>query len=181
VPSVSNTIAVWWSLRSIQERSCASADAAMNPNAVIQIESPRADGVAELIAALDGYLSSLYPPQSNHFLDLDQLAGADIRLFVARRERLPVACGALRIDAQGYGEIKRMFVVPQARGQGLGRAVLARIEDQARREGLALLRLETGVRQAEAIALYRASGYVDRGPFGEYRLDPLSRFMEKRL
>src|SRR5438552_7458092 len=152
----------------------------MNANAVIQIENPRAHGVAELISALDSYLSSLYPPSSNHFLDLDQLSQAQVRFFVARRAGAPLACGALRIDA-GYGEVKRMYVAPSARGQGLGRAILARIEDQAAREGLALLRLETGIRQAEAIALYRASGYVDCGPFGEYQPDPLSRFLEKRL
>lgn len=145
------------------------------------MENPRAEGVSELISALDSYLSGLYPPESNHFLDLEQLAQPGIRLFVARRDGLPVACGALRIDAEGYGEIKRMYVIPEARGEGLGRAILARIEDQARREGLALLRLETGIRQAEAIALYERSGYSDCPPFGEYRLDPLSRFMEKRL
>jgi putative acetyltransferase len=148
---------------------------------VIQIESPRADGVAELIAALDGYLSSLYPPSSNHFLDLEQLSQPDVRFFVGRRGCTPLACGALRIDRAGYGEVKRMYVAPAARGQGLGRAILQTIEAQAAREGLGLMRLETGIHQAEAIALYRASGYVDCGPFGEYKLDPLSCFMEKRL
>jgi putative acetyltransferase len=153
----------------------------MNKTAVIQMENPRATGVAELISALDSYLSGLYPPESNHFLDLEQLAQPGIRLFVARRDGLAVACGALRIDADGYGEIKRMYVIPAARGEGLGRAILARIEEQARREGLRLLRLETGIRQAEAIALYRSSGYSDCPAFGEYQEDPLSRFMEKRL
>jgi len=162
----------------LRSRGC---DDAMNANAVIQIENPRADGVAELIAALDSYLSALYPPSSNHFLDLEQLAAPEIRFFVARRAGAPLACGALRIDAAGYGEVKRMYVAPSARGQGLGRAILARIEEQAAREELALLRLETGIHQAEAIALYRASGYVDCGAFGDYKPDPLSRFMEKRL
>lgn len=152
----------------------------MKTNTAIQIESPRAAGVPELISALDNYLSSLYPPSSNHFLDLEQLSRPDIRLFVARREGAPLACGALRI-ATGYGEVKRMYVVPAARGEGLGRAILARIESEARRQGLAVMRLETGVRQAEALALYTSAGYVDCGPFGEYPADPLSRFLEKRL
>jgi len=152
----------------------------MKTKAVIQIESPRAAGVAELISALDGYLSSLYPPTSNHFLDLDQLSQPDIRLFVARRDGAPLACGALRI-ASDYGEVKRMYVSPAARGEGLGRAILARIESEARREGLRVVRLETGNRQTEALALYRSAGYVDCGPFGEYQPDPLSRFMEKAL
>ena len=152
----------------------------MKTKAAIQIESPRAAGVPELISALDGYLNSLYPPTSNHFLDLDQLAQPDIRLFVARREGAPLACGALRITS-GYGEVKRMYVAPAARGEGLGRAILARIESEAQREGLPVMRLETGNRQTEALALYRSAGYVDCGPFGEYGPDPISRFMEKRL
>ena len=122
----------------------------------------------------------MYPAESNHLLGLDELAQPAIRFFVARRDGAPVACGALRIDA-GYGEIKRMYVMPEARGQGLGRAILARIEDEARHRGLRLLRLETGIRQAEALALYHASGYKNCAPFGEYRSDPLSRFMEKQL
>ena len=122
----------------------------------------------------------MYPPSSNHFLDLDQLAHPDIRFFVARREGAPLACGALRI-ASGYGEVKRMYVAPAARGQGLGRAILQRIESEAARARLAVMRLETGIHQAEALALYRSAGYVDCEPFGEYRRDPLSRFMEKRL
>ena len=122
----------------------------------------------------------MYPPSSNHFLDLEQLAQPDIRFFVARREGAPLACGALRI-ARDYGEVKRMYVAPSARGQGLGRAILARIESEAARAGLRVMRLETGNLQAEALALYRSAGYVDCGTFGEYRPDPLSLFLEKRL
>src|SRR4051812_16584076 len=174
-------MAVLRSLRSIHERSSAAdADDAMNTNTVIQIESPRAGGVPELISALDGYLNSLYPPSSNHFLDLDQLSRPDIRFFVARREGVALGCGALRL-ARDYGEVKRMYVAPAARGQGLGRAILERLENEARREGLSVMRLETGNRQAEALALYRGAGYVDCGAFGEYRPDPLSLFLEKRL
>src|SRR5206468_10783948 len=131
------------SLRSIHERSCASDGILMTTSASIQIENPRADRVRELIGALDSYLSALYPPASNHFLDLEQLSRPDVRFFVARRAGAPLACGALRIDAEGYGEVKRMYVAPPARGQGLGRAILARIEAEAAREGLALMRPET--------------------------------------
>lgn len=152
----------------------------MTANTVIQIENPRAAGVRELISALDGYLSALYPPQSNHFLDLDELSRPDIRFFVARREGLPLACGALRVLAD-YGEVKRMYVSPASRGGGLGRAILAKIESEAARQGLRMMRLETGIHQAEALALYASAGYADCEPFGEYRHDPLSRFMQKRL
>jgi putative acetyltransferase len=147
----------------------------------IRMESPREQGVRELIEALDSYLSSLYPPESNHFLDLEQLAQPDMRLFVARRDGVALACGALRIDGQGYGEVKRMYVFPAARGTGLGRAILAAIEGQASREKIQVMRLETGIRQAEALALYRSAGYRECKAFGPYRPDPLSLFLEKKL
>ncbi len=74
-----------------------------------------------------------------------------------------------------------MFVAEAARGTGVGRALLCALEALASSLGASVVRLETGVHQQEAIALYRASGYADRGPFGTYRADPLSLFMEKRL
>ena len=147
---------------------------------MIRLESARAEGVPELISALDRYLSSLYPPASNHFLDLEQLSRPEIRFFVARRAGLPIACGALRV-AEGYGEVKRMYVDPRARGSGLGRAMLGAIEAQARLERISILRLETGIHQAEALALYRSAGYRDCPPFGDYKPDPLSLFLEKKL
>lgn len=148
---------------------------------ILRIESPRQTDVERLLEALDAYQSALYPPESNHFLDVDALAAANVRFVVARREGRALGCGALRIDAAGYGELKRMFVSPEARGYKLGRRILDRIEEEARREGLACLRLETGIHQAEALALYRSAGYVEREAFGEYRPDPLSVFMEKSL
>ena len=149
--------------------------------AAIRLESPRQDDVMRLLAALDAYLESLYPPESNHILDIDTLCAPDIRFFVARRGGEAVGCGALRVDPTGYGEVKRMFVHPAARGQKLGRAILERIEEEASREGLARMRLETGIHQAAALALYRRAGYAERGPFGEYASDPLSHFFEKAI
>jgi putative acetyltransferase len=150
------------------------------PPLIVRMESPRQPDVLRLLSALDAYLESLYPPQSNHILDLQSLGAPNIRFFVARRGPDPLGCGALRVEAE-YGEVKRMFVAPQARGQNVGRAILRFIEDQAAREGLAQMRLETGIHQAAARALYRSGGYTECAPFGEYRLDPLSVFMEKRL
>ena len=147
----------------------------------IQREDPRQDEVVRMLGMLDACLQALYPPESNHILDINALCAADIRFFIARRTGVAVGCGALRIDSAGYGEIKRMFVRPDARGERLGFAILARLEGQAVAEGLALLRLETGIHQHAALALYRAAGYVNCVPFGDYRHDPLSLYMEKRL
>jgi putative acetyltransferase len=74
-----------------------------------------------------------------------------------------------------------MYVAPHIRGRRLGKQILDKLEAQALREGCTWLRLETGIHQPEALGLYRASGFVDCGPFGDYRPDPLSVFMEKRL
>jgi putative acetyltransferase len=73
-----------------------------------------------------------------------------------------------------------MFVVPEARGRGIGRALLTKIED-AWRCRVETLRLETGIKQDAAIRLYESAGFQHRGPFGSYRDDPHSVFMEKRL
>lgn len=90
-----------------------------------------------------------------------------------------LGCGAVLLGAE-HGELKRMFVHPSARGQGLARRLLARLEAEALAAGCAFMRLETGPYQAEALALY-ACGYQRRGPFGDYPEDPYSVFMEKAL
>ena len=147
----------------------------------LRFESPRQADVERLLEALDGYQSALYPPESNHLLDVGALGAPNIRFLVARRAERALGCGALRIDADGYGELKRMFVVPEARGLRLGRRILDRLEEEARRAGLSCVRLETGIHQPEALGLYRSAGYVEREAFGGYRPDPLSVFMEKSL
>jgi putative acetyltransferase len=102
-----------------------------------------------------------------------------VRFLVARLEGVAVGCGALVVGNDGEAEIKRMWVAPEARRQSVGRSVLAAIEREASAAGVRVIRLETGVRQPEALQLYRSSGYTDRGPFGAYRQDPLSAYLEK--
>jgi putative acetyltransferase len=136
--------------------------------------------VRQLIAALDAHLADLYPPESNHGLSLAALAAPDIRFVVARLGGSAVGCGALRLDA-GFAELKRMYVVPEARRRGIAWRLLARLEALAAANGRSLVRLETGVAQAEAIALYERAGFRRIPPFPPYRPDPLSLFMEKAL
>ena len=84
-------------------------------------------------------------------------------------------------STDGWAEIKRMFVSPAARGRKVGRLLLERLEAIARQKGITALRLETGIRQPEALALYRSAGFQEIEPFGDYRPDPLSLFMEKTI
>jgi GNAT superfamily N-acetyltransferase len=94
---------------------------------------------------------------------------------------VPVACGGVRIVEPGLGELKRMYVVPPARRRGIARSLLAHLEDQARALGASRLRLETGLNQPEAIALYESAGYVAVPPFGYYAGAPLARHLAKEL
>ena len=147
----------------------------------IEIEDPRQPEVAALITALDEYSKSLYPPGSNHLLDIEALAKPDVVFFVARQDALAIGCGAFRLLDKRHGEIKRMNVPHEARGRGLGRAILETIETEAKRRGVRRLSLETGVRNSEALILYRRAGYEDCPAFGPYKPDPLSLFMTKEL
>lgn len=148
---------------------------------VIATESPRQDAVIALVAALDRYLLDLYPADTCHLLDIDSLEAPDVRFFVARKDGVPVGCAALRVDPAGYGEVKRMYVDPAARGHRIGDRLLARLEEQARIEGLTALLLESGIHQHEALALYRKAGFTDRGPYACYTENGVSVFMEKPL
>jgi GNAT superfamily N-acetyltransferase len=101
---------------------------------------------------------------------------------------LPVASGGWRAqdDAEegfepGDAELKRMFVIPEARGRGYARALLAELEASAAAAGRTRMVLETGLKQPEAIALYSSCGYEPVGSFGYYRYAELSVHLGKRL
>lgn len=147
----------------------------------IQMETPLQDAVIALLEKSDTYMAALYPAESNHLLDPQTLAAPHIDFFVARWNGTAIGCAALVAGGNGQGELKRMFVDDAARGRGAGRALLAKIEEAAREKGIHLLQLETGGEQPEALGLYRAAGFTERGPFGSYQPDPLSLFMEKQL
>jgi putative acetyltransferase len=149
---------------------------------VIAREDPRAADVTALVRELDLMFEALYPAESNHLLDVGTLAGNDMRFFVVRRDGEALGCGGLWLKARDYGEVKRVFVRPAARGLKLGRLILDRLEAEARAHGVRLLRLETGIHQPEALGLFAAAGFRKCGAFGDYPADdPNSVFMEKSL
>ena len=147
----------------------------------ITLESPDQPDVIALITALDAYQDSLYPPESRHALDLSVLVQPHVLFAVARDAAgQAVGCAAIVLGAE-YGEIKRMFVSPRARGLGVARRLLDMLEAEAAAKGCQRVTLETGPYQPEALGLYEACGYERRGPFGGYADDPLSVFMQKAL
>ena len=108
---------------------------------------------------------------------------ADLSVFLVARDDTgeAVGCGALRVLDDDTVELKRMYVRPAARGQGIGRALLAALEAAAARLGATRVRLETGPLQPDAIALYESSGYREIPCWGAYAEAPLSRCYERGL
>jgi GNAT superfamily N-acetyltransferase len=93
----------------------------------------------------------------------------------------PVACGGIARFDDTRGEVKRMYVVPAARGRGLGRRLLEELEAEARRLGYGSVVLETGDRQREAVGLYESTGYERMPCYPPYDSRELSICYEKRL
>jgi GNAT superfamily N-acetyltransferase len=151
------------------------------PSVVITPERPDTADAILLIAELEAQLEPLYPRESRHGLSVEQLLAEDVAFFVLRRDGEPAACGGVKLVGDDYGEVKRMYVRPRFRGLGLAKLMLRHLEDYARAQGIGRLRLETGIHQREAVALYERIGFRRIPPFGTYRDDPLSLFFEKSL
>ena len=149
----------------------------------IEPTSPDSEGARALIAMSDAYMAELYPSESNHLESVQALIGPNVYFLGCFLGDQIVGCGAVKVlsDDGDYGEIKRVFVVEGHRGRGCSRALMEALEKHLEEVGIVLARLETGIRQPEALGLYRRLGYLERGPFGMYTVDPLSVFMEKRL
>ena len=150
---------------------------------VIARETPTTPDVAQLIHDLQSYLEQFYPPESQHGFSVEMLVTQQVDFFVARINGVAAGCCGIKFYDYdgGFGEIKRMYVAPTFRGHGLGKQLLQVVEVHARQQGVAKLRLETGIHQTEALALYTWFGFVHIPPFGEYTNDPLSLCYEKNL
>ncbi len=151
------------------------------PEAAIEHLDPDVAEVRALIAASDAFYDGLYPAESTHLESSADLKRPDVLFIGCRLDGKLVATGAAKImqDDGTYAEIKRVFVLEQYRGRGLSRKIMQFLETELERRGIRLFRLETGIKQPEALGLYRKLGYRERTPFGSYRPDPLSVFMEK--
>lgn len=150
----------------------------------VAIETPLQDDVRVLVAALNEHLLPLSPLEFQFKMTVEQMAGADTTLFVARDEDgNAVGIGALKVHSSEMGEVKRMFTDPNVRGKRVGSTLLDAIVALARDKGLAQLMLETGTGpgMAEAHRLYTRSGFVARGPFLDYPDSEWSAFFEMPL
>ena len=136
---------------------------------------PRPTGeVGALVDELNGELGALYASEQRHGLALQAIFEPHIRFFVARREGRTVGCGGVALFAN-YAEVKRMYVRPEARGQGVADAIMTRLIAETRAEGLSVLRLETGTESFAAIHFYRKCGFRDCLAFEPYASLPPHR------
>lgn len=156
-----------------------------SPTDVIEVlpDSPLRADVGRL---LDEHLADMFvtsPPESVHALGHEALAAPGIRFFTARRDGVLLGCGALKELSATDGEVKSMRTATDARGQGVAALVLVRVLAQARELGLERVSLETGSEDyfAPARRLYARHGFVECGPFADYRLDPNSVYMTLEL
>ena len=141
--------------------------------------------LVEIVGELDAVLNALYTAEQRHGLRIEQLFEPNIRFFLAYIDRNPAGCGGVALF-DDYAEVKRMYTREAVRGRGVGKALVARLEQEARDAGFRILRLETGTYQDAAIGLYERCGFRRCGAFGHYaELPPhrteMSIFYEKDL
>ncbi|MEQ9694541.1 GNAT family N-acetyltransferase [Shimia sp. SDUM112013] len=141
---------------------------------------PRDPQATALLRQSHALMQSLFAPEENHFLDIEELCVPSINFYVAREDGKALGCVALA-NKTDYGEIKSMFVDPRARGKGIAHLLMQKVEADARAQGLRMVKLETGDKLVQAHSLYKAHGYVDCGPFGDYEANTSSIFMTKEL
>jgi putative acetyltransferase len=148
---------------------------------VIAAERPDTPEATQLIEELEGELSQHYPAESRHGYSIEKLLKQNVAFFVTRKDGEAAGCGGIQLYGKDYGELKRMYVRPQFRGLGLARLMLENLAGHARENGVYVLRLETGIQQYDAIALYKKWGFQEISAFGEYKPDPLALFFEKSI
>ncbi len=150
----------------------------------IRVETPLQDDVRELVRQLNDYLNPLSPKEFQCQMTVEQMAGTDTTLFVARDTAgRALGMGALKVHAPGFGEVKRMYTLPEVRGQRVGAAILAEIVTLAQIKCIGHLALETGDAPGFEAAhrLYERAGFTRRGPFLDYPDSKWSAFFEKFL
>ena len=147
----------------------------------IAVETPLQDDVRALVAELNAALLELTPPEHCYHLTVEQMAGKDTTMFIARDNGLAIGCGALKRHDEATGEIKRMYMRPSHRGMKIGAEIVGRVEALARQEGLKRLVLETGDRHPAAWTVYERAGFSRCGPVLDYPDSAWSVFYEKSL
>ena len=141
------------------------------------------EDIVQLIEASQRYQKELYPSDSIHQVDFDRFLSSDAYFLAAYLDNVAIGIGGFR-KVQGtdnYAEIKNLYVSEGGRGLGVATQLMNQLEQEMLNSELFISRLETGIYQPDSVALYEKLGYSQRGPFGGYKLDQYSIFMEKIL
>ena len=152
---------------------------------VVEAVQEPTDEARALIEELEAELSGEYSPEQRHGLSVERVFRPGVLFLVARLDGEAVGCGGVAFE-DGLAEVKRMYVRPRARGGGVGLAILARLEEEARARGVRRLVLETGDAQVAAMRFYERAAFVRCGAFGAYLAMPpgatlRSVFFEKEI
>jgi putative acetyltransferase len=153
------------------------------PEDGISTDDPRAQDVRELLERHLLFAESNSPPEDVHALDVESLLDPGVTLFSFRRGGRLLAVAALRRLDGRHAELKSMHTAQEARGRGVGMAMVEHLLGAARDRGFQQVSLETGVQAAFAPArsLYERAGFIPCGPFGDYGPSPNSAFMTLSL
>jgi putative acetyltransferase len=149
----------------------------------ISIEDPRSEGVRALLERHLVFARGQVPPEDAHALDIDELADPAVAFYALRVDGRLLAVGALKQLDHNHVELKSMHTTETARGQGVGRAMLAHLLSVARERGFSRVSLETGAvgAFAPARALYAGAGFTECEPFAQYSQSPNSTYMTLML
>lgn len=150
---------------------------------VIQTEKSPTDELAQVLQAHWLFCTSSTPIEHVYALDASKLFSADITVFGARINGELVGVGAMRKLDGDHAELKSMHTLAKSRGLGVGKAIVAHIEDFARSSGIERISLETGTNEAfkPARELYRSLGYQSCEAFGDYVLSQNNMCMTKLI
>lgn len=134
----------------------------------------------ELVKQLDAYLAIIDGDDHAYYQQFNKTAAMK-QVLVGYENETPVACGAIRVYDDYSMEVKRMFVEPLSRGQGISKLILKTLEEWAMELGYKRCILETHERQKEAVSLYKSSGYTIIPNYGQYAKMEHSVCFEKLL
>ncbi len=152
----------------------------MSDEISVRPTDPRSPDARALIAALTAELAPFYTAEETFGYPVEKLVSEGVFFVVAHRRGTAIACGGLQ-SYPGFGELKRFYVTPEARGTGAAAAVMEAIEKEAHALGLPLLRLETGKFQEAAIRFYKRHAFTPCPRFGAYPANTSSVYLEKRI
>jgi putative acetyltransferase len=134
----------------------------------------------DLIGELNDVLGTACEPHQRHGLSIAQLFEPHVRFFLARLDGVAVGCSGVAVF-DDYAEVKHIYTQRAARGRGIAKALLCKIEDEARRVNKLVLRLKRGIYQREAIGLHERMGFRPRGPFGPFATMPALQYRDESL